>query len=154
MSRFSSLVIHGRSFTQTLRERSGTVISNHAVMLSISSVNISNFSSAVRATDDRASHGIFIAYILGARGIRRNISRSDDIITEGNISTNPPRGWSTYKWYITPKVKVPTKFRINYKICWILAKRIQFLIFYLYLSFWRFLIKIFEHVSSGSLKVT
>jgi hypothetical protein len=59
-----------------------------------------------------------------------------------------------YKWYIIPKVKEPTKLRINFKTCWILTKRIQFLISYVYRSFWRFLFKIFEHVSFGSLKVT
>jgi hypothetical protein len=38
----------------------------------------------------------FIIYRPGARGIRRNITWSDDgnIITEGNISLNPPSGGS------------------------------------------------------------
>ena len=76
------------------------------------------------------------------------------IITEGNIAESPERRF--YKWYITPKVKELTiKFRLNFKTCWIyLTTRIQFLISYVFLSFWRFVFKIFEHVSFGSLKVT
>jgi hypothetical protein len=76
----------------------------------------------------------------------------ENIITEGNIAESPKR--RVYKWYIIPKVKELTKFRINFKTCWILTTGIQFLISYVYLSFWRFLFKIFEHVSFGSLKVT
>jgi hypothetical protein len=56
---------------------------------------------------------LFIIYRPGARGIRRNIARSDDIITEGNVSTNPPSGGSIND--IIPKVKETTKFRINFK---------------------------------------
>jgi hypothetical protein len=62
-----------------------------------------------------------------------------------------------YKWYIIPKPKVKetTKFRSNFKTCWILTiKRIQFLTDFLWPVFWRFLFKIFEHVFFGSLKVT
>jgi hypothetical protein len=78
----------------------------------------------------------------------------ETIITEGNIAESPERRF--YKCYITPKVKELTmKFRINFKTCWIYwTTRIQFLISYVYLSFWRFVFKIFEHVSFGSLKVT
>jgi hypothetical protein len=86
---------------------------------------------------------IFIVYRPGARGIRRNITEvmifpeglcpEGNIITEGNISSNPPSGGS-----------------IN-DILYRKFKRIQFLISYVYLSF---LFKIFEHVSFGSLKVT
>jgi hypothetical protein len=78
----------------------------------------------------------------------------ENIITEGNIAESPER--RVYKWYIIQKVKELTKFRINFKTCWIfiITTRIQFLISYVYLSFWRFLFKIFEHVSFGSLKVT
>jgi hypothetical protein len=114
MSRFSSLVIHGRSVIVHANFERECWHSNiqSCVMLSISSVNISNFSSAVRATEDRASHLSFMdSERAGFGGIFH------DIITEGNSSANPTRGGSNYKLYITPKVKEPTKFRINYKIC-------------------------------------
>jgi hypothetical protein len=89
--------------------------------------------------------------------------RSDDIF-RGALPRGKYHHWGkyyaesperrVYKWYIIPKVKELTKFRINFKTCWILTTRIQFLLSYVYLSFWRFLFKIFEHVSFGSLKVT
>jgi hypothetical protein len=41
----------------------------------------------------------------------------ENIITEGNIAESPER--RVYKWYIIPKVKELTKFRINFKTCWI-----------------------------------
>jgi hypothetical protein len=104
---------------------------------------------------------IFIIYRPGARGIRRNISRSDDIF-RGALPRGKYHHWGkcyaesperrVYKWYIIPKVKELTKF--SRLTCWILTTRIQFLISYVYLSFWRFLFKRFEHVSFGSLKVT
>jgi hypothetical protein len=64
----------------------------------------------------------FIIYRPSARGIRRNITLTNDISRAAFI----------------PKVKEPTnshKFRINFKICQILTERIQFLIFYVYLGF-------------------
>jgi predicted acetyltransferase len=70
----------------------------------------------------------------------------ENIITEGNIAESPER--RVYKWYIIPKVKELTKFRINFKPCWLLTMRIQFLISYVYQSFWRFLFKMFEYVST------
>jgi hypothetical protein len=78
----------------------------------------------------------------------------ENIITKGNIAESPER--RVYKWYIIPKVKEITKFRINFKTCWILTTRIQFLISYVYdiSQFLRFLFKIFEHVFFGSLKVS
>jgi hypothetical protein len=73
-----------------------------------------------------------------------------NIITEGNVSTNPPSGGSINDT-LYRKLKNPLlKFRMNFKT----IKRIQFLFSYLYLCFWRFLLKIFEHVLFGSLKVT
>jgi hypothetical protein len=80
------------------------------------------------------------------------LCHEENIITEWNIAESPER--RVYKWYIIPKVKELTNFRINFKTCRILTTRIQFLFSSVYLSFWRFLFKIFEHVSFGSFKVT
>ena len=92
----------------------------------------------------------FIIYRPGARGIRRNITRSDDIsrgalpqgniITEGNISPNPPSGGSIndilYRKLKASKLRIKnlthtfvnTKFyfRINASIVAFLSNHISF----------------------------
>jgi hypothetical protein len=87
-------------------------------MLSISSVSISDFSSAVRATDERASHGKFIVYRLGVRefsGIFPEVMISSLKVIFRRI----PRGEGPVINDILHRklIKEPTKFRINYKIC-------------------------------------
>jgi hypothetical protein len=113
----------------------------------------------------------FIIYRLGARGIRRNITRSErlcpegNIITEGNISPNPPRGGSIndilYRKLKASKLRIKNLthtfvntmfyFRINASIVAFLSNHISFGI--LMTTFFKICIKILKKSQVLGLKL-